>query len=130
MGVENIIAGNGFWIALAGMSVVFGGLVLVALYVALLPKLFEWTAGAGRAGRAARAARKSAPRVQAADAAVMEQETSLGIDPDLLAAIGYVMQAERERQLAQDHQRITLRDDEEQRVWTAIGKMRTLSTRM
>ena len=52
------------------------------------------------------------------------------MDPSLLAAIGMVLEAERARELSQDRQRITLRDDTEQRVWTAIGKMRTLSTRL
>lgn len=119
--MDNIVAGNGFGVALVGMSVVFCGLLLISLYVALLPRLFGWFDRAGRLERV---------RARGTDAAVMERETSLGIDPDLLAAIGYVFQAERERQLALDHQQITLRDDDEQRVWTAIGKMRTLSTRM
>ena len=122
MGFDNIAAGNGFGLALVGMGVVFAGLVLVSLYVALLPRLLE------------RPRRAERPRVQAADAGVMEREMGTGrekiLDPDLLAAIGFVLQAERERRLAQDHQQITLRDNDEQRVWTAIGKMRTLSTRM
>jgi hypothetical protein len=42
-----------------------------------------------------------------------------------------VLQAEYERELLSDHQLITIReDDEEQRVWTAIGKMRSLATRL
>ena len=47
-----------------------------------------------------------------------------------LAAIGFVLEAERERELSQDRQRITIREDDDQGVWTAIGKMRTLSTRL
>jgi hypothetical protein len=121
MGMENVIASNGFGLALVGMSLVFAGLLLVSLYVALLPRIFAWLDRPGR---------REASRSRAADAAVMERESSLGMDPSLLAAIGYVFQAERERQLALDHQEITLRDDDEQRVWTAIGKMRTLSKRM
>lgn len=119
MGIDNVLAGDGFGLAFVGMSVVFAGLLAVSLYVAMMPRIFAWVER-----------RREAPRLQAADAAVVGREPSLGIDPDLLAAIGYVFQAERERQLAQDHQEITLRDDDEQRVWTAIGKMRTLSKRM
>jgi hypothetical protein len=119
MGIDNIIAGNGFEIALTGMTVVFTGLVLVSIYIAALPRLLD------RAGRA------KAPRLQAARAAANGHGPSTGMDPDLLAAIGCVLQAEYERELLSDHQLITIRDDdEEQRVWTAIGKMRSLATRM
>jgi hypothetical protein len=120
MGIENVVDGHGFGIALTGMTVVFAGLVLVSAYITVLPKVFEW---AGRPGI------RLPPRMQAADEGVMGREVSLGMDPDLLAAIGYVLQAEREYELSLDDQRITLRDDEEQRVWTAIGRMRTLATR-
>lgn len=122
MGVENIVAGDGIGIAITGMVVVFLGLTLISGFITLLPRAFEW-AGAVRE-------RRSAPRMQAADAGVMGRETSLEMDPDLLAAIGYVIEAERSRQLSQDQQRITIREDGEQGVWTAIGKMRTLSTRL
>jgi hypothetical protein len=121
MGIDNVIAGHGFGIAFTGMVVVFAGLVLVSLFIMALPKAFEL---AGRRGQ------PRPPRMQAADEGVMGRELSLDIDPDLLAAIGFVLQSEWERQLASDDQRITLKDDEEQQVWTAIGKMRTLATRM
>jgi Na+-transporting methylmalonyl-CoA/oxaloacetate decarboxylase gamma subunit len=119
MGIDNIIAGNGFEIALTGMTVVFTGLVLVSIFIAALPLLLE------------QATRTKAPRLQPARAAAKGREPATGIDPDLLAAIGCVLQAEYERELLSDHQLITIRDDdEEQRVWTAIGKMRSLATRM
>jgi Na+-transporting methylmalonyl-CoA/oxaloacetate decarboxylase gamma subunit len=119
MGFDNVIAGNGFEIALTGMSVVFTGLVLVSLFIAALPRLLD------------RAGRTTAPRLQPARAAASGRESSTGIEPDLLAAMGCVLQAEYERELLSDHQLITIRDDDaEQRVWTAIGKMRSLATRM
>jgi hypothetical protein len=120
MGVENILAGDGIGIAVTGMIIVLVGLTFMSGYILLLPRLLEWT---GRVGEL------RAPRVQAADAGVMDQESSLGIDPDLLAAIGYVIEAERERERSQDRQRITMARDTEQ-TWTAIGKMRTLSRRL
>lgn len=123
MGVENIIAGDGIGIAITGMVVVFAGLILISLFITALPRAFEW------AGKV-RERERSAPRMQAADAAVMERETSLEIDPDLLVAIGYVLEAERERERSQDRQQITMREGGDQAVWTAIGKMRTLSTRL
>lgn len=119
MGIENIVAGGGIGIAVTGMIVVVVGLVLISLFIALLPKLFVW-------GGQVRELRS--PRVEGADAGVMGQEISPGIDPDLLAAIGCVLEAERERD--QDRQRITMRADDQQGVWTAMGKMRTLSKRL
>jgi Na+-transporting methylmalonyl-CoA/oxaloacetate decarboxylase gamma subunit len=122
MGFDNISAGNGFEIAITGMTVVFTGLVLVSLYIAALPRLLE---------RAGRTGHREAPRTKPAHATAGGRGASLGIDPDLLAAIGCVLQAEYERELLSDHQLITIReDDEEQRVWTAIGKMRSLATRL
>lgn len=121
MGFDNVIEGHGIGIAITGMLVVFSGLVLVSLFIAALPKVFEL---------AGRPRPTFAPRMQAAGEGVMGKELSLDIDPDLLAAIGYVLHAERERELALDDQLITLEHDEQQEVWTAIGKMRTLGTRM
>jgi Na+-transporting methylmalonyl-CoA/oxaloacetate decarboxylase gamma subunit len=122
MGFDNIIAGNGVEIAITGMTVVFTGLVLVSLYITALPRLLE---------RASRKGRRGAPRTKPAHATAGSRVASPGIDPDLLAAIGCVLQAEYERELLSDHQLITIReDDEEQRVWTAIGKMRSLATRL
>jgi hypothetical protein len=113
---------HGLGLALTGMTVVFTGLVLVTLFITYLPRMLEW---AGRRGQ------PKPPRMQGADAGVMRRETSLAMDPDLLAAIGCVLQAEHERELLSDHQLITMRDDDdEQRTWTAMGKMRSLATRM
>lgn len=120
MGVENIIAGDGIGIAVTGMAIVLAGLLLISLFVTALPRLVAWP-GAGKRERA---------KVQAADAAVMGEESSIDLDPELLAAITYVVAAEREREQSMDRQRITIREDDEQRVWTAIGKMRTLSKRL
>jgi hypothetical protein len=122
MGIDRIVEGHGVGIALTGMTVVFSGLVLVSLFIAWLPVVLE---------RLGQAGQRRPPRMQAAHAGVMGRETSLFIDPDLLAAIGYVLQAEHERLLLSDDQLITMQDaGDEQRVWTAIGKMRTLATRM
>jgi hypothetical protein len=127
MGIDNIVAGDGVGIAITGMVVVFLGLLLTSAYITLLPRLFDWLERARsrreawrEARRAGREARREALAPTPADA----------FDPDLLAAIAYVMDAERERDRSGDRQRITMRDDGEQGVWTAIGKMRTLSTRL
>jgi Na+-transporting methylmalonyl-CoA/oxaloacetate decarboxylase gamma subunit len=115
MGIDGIVDGHGVGIALTGMSVVFAGLVLVSLYIRVLPAAFE------------RAARGTP--VPPRPAVTTGGDT--GITPELLAVFAYVLQAEHERELLSDDQRITIReDDDEQRVWTAIGKMRSLATRL
>ncbi len=132
MGIDNIVAGDGIGIAITGMVVVFLGLLLTSAYITLLPRLFDWL-DRGRSGWQARAearrARRAAGRA-AGRTAVGAHPSPDALDPDLLAAIAYVMDAERERERSEDRQRITMRDDGEQGVWTAIGKMRTLSTRL
>lgn len=123
MGIDNIVAGDGIGIAITGMVVVFLGLLLTSAYIALLPRFFD---GLDRA-RSRREARKEARRAGRAGPA---RTSADAFDPDLLAALAYVMDAERARERSEDRQRITMRDDDEQGVWTAIGKMRTLSTRL
>jgi hypothetical protein len=126
MGIENVLEGHGFGIAITGMTVVFAGLVLVSLYLTLLPRFFQWYASAPWQRRA-----RTGPGGAPVRAPAPVRTASRGMDPDVLVAITYVLQAERELQLALDSQLITQRDsDEEQRVWTAIGKMRTLATRL
>jgi Na+-transporting methylmalonyl-CoA/oxaloacetate decarboxylase gamma subunit len=122
MGVERILEGQGFGIALTGMTVVFTGLILVSLYIAWLPRILD---------RLGRRGKTFPPRMQASRASVAERETSVAMDPDLLVAMVCVLHAEHERLLLSDDQRITFPEDPtEPGVWTTIGKMRTLATRM
>jgi len=39
MGLENIIAGNGYTIAIMGMLIVFAALAIIALFISQLPKV-------------------------------------------------------------------------------------------
>jgi Na+-transporting methylmalonyl-CoA/oxaloacetate decarboxylase gamma subunit len=117
VGVENIMAGDGIGIAVTGMLVVVAGLILISVFIAALPRLFRW------AGRARGPAHRSGRGSVDPEAAASESP-----DPELAAALAYVVEAERQR--AEDRQRITMREDGEQAVWTAIGKMRTLSRRL
>jgi hypothetical protein len=120
MGFDNVVAGHGAGIALLGLSVVFAGLLLVSAFIASLPHAFRWFGVLSQWN--ARRRTGVAPRTEGGVS---------DLDAELLAAICCVVHAEHERELLFDRQRITLRDDvEEQRVWTAIGKMRTLATRM
>ena len=40
---QNVIDANGVAIALTGMSIVFAALILIAVFVALLPRMLVWT---------------------------------------------------------------------------------------
>jgi hypothetical protein len=131
MGIENVVEGHGFGIAITGMVVVFSGLVLVVLFLMALPPVLEWIQAGGLQRRPAAGSDGVAAGEHAAAAYASAGQAVNGMEADLLTAITYVLQAERDRQLALDHQEITLRDDDEQqRVWTAIGRMRTIATRM
>lgn len=127
MGIDNILAGDGIGIAITGMVVVFLGLLLTSAYIAILPRFFDGLDRARSRWEARREARRDARQAGRATPAPTPADA---FDPDLLAAIAYVMDAERARERSEDRQRITMRDDGEQGVWTAIGKMRTLSTRL
>jgi Na+-transporting methylmalonyl-CoA/oxaloacetate decarboxylase gamma subunit len=85
-GIQNIRDADGLGIALTGMVIVFSGLALITLFIAILPKALAQLApylppeGAGH-GAVAR------PPAQAAPAAD---------EGELLAAIGYALHVELE----------------------------------
>lgn len=119
MSWESIIEGNGFGITLVGMLIVFTGLVLVSLYISSLPRILN----AMQRSRERREQRGAVTAKQPEDAALTDEQA-------LIAAIGYVIEAEIELGNLLDYQRITIQRDESQRIWAVAGKMRTLSTRM
>ncbi len=136
MGFDNVVAGNGVSMALIGMAIVFAGLVLVSAFLAVIPRLLDRgetrvrdMARRGAAWRAehARSTAGTAGARMGGEQAVAGMEA---LSPEARVAVAYVLQAERERELSMDRQQITQRDGQEQRVWTAIGKMRTLATRL
>jgi Na+-transporting methylmalonyl-CoA/oxaloacetate decarboxylase gamma subunit len=43
-GLQNIVAGQGVPIAIAGMAIVFSALSLIASFIAVLPRLLRWFA--------------------------------------------------------------------------------------
>ncbi len=140
MGFHNVVAANGFSVALTGMAIVFAGLILVSLFIAAIPRVLgrgesrvrdmARRGAAWRAEHAARAAGAVSRGPTSAGGTIDGSATADKLPGELRAAIAYVLVAERERELALDRQHITLREGEEQRVWTAIGKMRTLATRL
>lgn len=121
MGWQNVLDANGISLALAGMFIVFSGLVIISLYIASMPRFFEWLGMNGHRFR---------PRIRAAGEGKMDSEPMAWEDEELLAALGYVIQMEFERERAAHDERITIRQDELNRGWTVVGKMRTLSARM
>lgn len=124
MGYENIIAGDGFGVAIVGLSIVFTALIFISLFVAALPRVLGW---AGEQGRRRR--EQGTARVKKTEGAA-EAARENGTDEALRAAIAYVIRMELEQDNVLDNQRITIQRDQTQRTWAVVGKMRTLSTRL
>ncbi len=121
MGIHNIQEANGLGLLLTGMTIVFVGLVLVTMFIAIVPRAIRF------AEQSRRKVVRKAPAHAVAD--VVADATAV-LDSALLAAVGFVIQAEMENQSLSEFQRITIQRDEKQQVWAVAGKMRTLSTRM
>jgi len=121
MGWQNVVDADGLGLALAGMFIVFSGLVIISLYIAAMPRVFEWFGVNGARFR---------PRTRASDEGKLDAEPMAWEDEELLVAVGYVIQMEMERERAADDQRIIIRQDVLSPGWTMVGKMRTLSSRL
>jgi sodium pump decarboxylase gamma subunit len=123
--LQNVFDADGIGIAITGMAIVFSGLVLISLYISSMPKLL------GRMEKevAKKQARKAAKKAKAAEAASPVKPVT-ELSDDMMAAIAYVIRAEKEYEDAEDHQRITVQHDDANQVWAVTGRLRTLSTRM
>lgn len=116
MSLQNIIDANGINLSLTGMSIVFTGLALIALYISVLPRcvaLFSKKT-------------KGRPDRLPAD----ETRESDTVDPELIAAMAFVI--DREYNGLRQAQRITLSPETDQRVnWGLQSNLRpTLDTSM
>ena len=120
--VQNILDGNGIAISIGGMSIVFGGLLIITIYIALLPKILALFS-------------KKSP-----DKAASQQNLELTpkppsprtIDPnkDLASVIGLVLQMEQERLVQSSNQVITIKRDRHQPShWSKNGKLRNMPER-
>lgn len=85
---ENV-ASEGLAIAFAGLVIVFTALILISLFIASLPRILE-------------AVNRYWPEVDEAPASVSHPESQVPDDRAVLAAIGFVLHTEFQRQLKSD----------------------------
>ena len=78
---QNIIAGQGFQLAFAGMTIVFTALVLVSIFIALLPKVLV-------------VLNRLIPEVHHHTAAPKQRET--GDETAIAAAIGFALHTQQQ----------------------------------
>ena len=83
--------GRGVAIAVAGMLIVSVALSVIALFIAALPRILEW-------------AGKYLPEVEEPHAGRSHPESLVPDDDKVLAAIGFVLHSEFQRQLANERQ--------------------------
>ncbi|MEX0322080.1 MAG: OadG family protein [Puniceicoccaceae bacterium] len=122
---QNVTNADGIGIAITGMAIVFSGLVLISLYIASMPKLLNRMEKEVAKKQARKAAKKAKVAAAAAPAKPVTELTD-----EMMAAIAFVIRAEKEYEDAEDHQRITVQHDDASTVWAVTGRLRNLSTRM
>jgi len=124
--IQNIVQGNGVAISLTGMAIVFSGLIIMSVFIALLPSILNLfyrkpseEAGAKPVGAPVAAAK-------AADAAAVAGVTDDEEEKDIASLIGLILHLENERHYQSDNQYITInRDGTRQSMWGRTGQMRS-----
>jgi Na+-transporting methylmalonyl-CoA/oxaloacetate decarboxylase gamma subunit len=116
-GWENVVQGNAFGIAVTGMLIVFFGLTVVSICIAVLPK-------------AIRRFELLLKRLkhESEDSLETIQEPRAPSAAELEVIIASVVHFERERQTFGDEQKITFDPDTTNARWKAVGTLRMLST--
>ncbi len=122
---QNVLDADGIGIAITGMAIVFSGLVLISLYISSMPKLLSRMEKVVAKKQARKASKKAK-----AKAAAGPPQAITELSGELMAAVAYVIRAEKEYEDAEDHQRITVQHDDANTVWAVTGRLRSLSTRM
>jgi Na+-transporting methylmalonyl-CoA/oxaloacetate decarboxylase gamma subunit len=114
--IQNIINGNGVVISIGGMSIVFAGLLVISIYIALLPKLLKIFSK--------KKVNKNETVVESLEAKY-SQNKEIDEDKDLASVIGLVLQMEQERLVQSSNQVITIqRDRHSPSNWSKDSKMR------
>jgi len=130
--IQNIIDGQAIWISLTGMSIVFCGLVLITIAIALLPSILE------RVSR--RSIKRVVPRKKPAQ--VDKKPDVKTVSPpaqtkaisneynDIASVIGLVLQLEQERISKTENEQITIsRNNNRLSQWSSAGRMRKMPQR-
>ena len=119
--VQNIIDGNGIAISIGGMLVVFGGLLIISIYIALLPHILKIFT------------KKSIEKTETTHETLesrYSQKKEIDEDKDLASVIGLVLQMEQERLVQSSNQVITIqRDRHLPSYWSKDSKMRVIPER-
>lgn len=109
---QNVLDGNGIWVTITGMVIVFIGLIIISSFIAVLPRALAFFDSFQKK-------KKNEDKT----------EKNEEIDEDILAAIGYIIWCEKEEMESSDRQKITMQKGEADSIWAQVGRMRTLSSR-
>lgn len=120
----NVEAGRGVAISVAGMTIVFLGLVFISMFIAALPLVLNWLNDFGRAKSTCCKAKHKSDSDRGGS-----QTKDKGNKAELAVAIAYVLHAEAERLSVGIDQKITIERGGSPSNWAVVGRMRTLSTR-
>ena len=116
--VDNIITGNGIGISLTGMAIVFTGLLLISIIIALLPRILAFVDS------------MTGEKKKEEVVSMSQIRHPMREGDELIAAIAMVLHAEIQRLSGEDTQRITIDRSLKQRsMWAASGNMKTFSRR-
>ncbi|WP_221031999.1 OadG family transporter subunit [Actomonas aquatica] len=109
---QNIVDGDGIPLAITGISIVFGGLVLIAAYITVLPRVLErWDAWRSKG--------------QPADAAAAGAEEDDGLpSPEVRAALAWVALRELEVFRLGDQTRLTFKPVRSAGLWSILNTSR------
>ncbi len=128
--VQNILDGQAIGVSLTGMSIVFSGLLLISIYIALLPNILNFLSNIGRKKKAVQSGPDAAPMEKGA---VTEEEVVADNESesyDIASVIGLVLQLEHERLVTTDNEQITItRNINQPSMWGSAGKMRKMPQR-
>jgi Na+-transporting methylmalonyl-CoA/oxaloacetate decarboxylase gamma subunit len=108
---QNVLDGNGLWVTVTGMAIVFLGLIIISAFIAILPRALAYVDSF----------KKKTKEVEE------EPKKNKNIDEDILAAIGYIVWCEREEMESSDRQIITMQRGQSDSIWAQAGRMKTLS---
>lgn len=116
---QNVVDGNGIPLALTGLSIVFSGLLFIALFIFSLPKLLkQWD----------RLMAKPTTLAKPAVASVEEPADPATASPEVQAALAWVAVRELEVFRLGDEQRLTLQSHRRSGMWRTISTLRDKDT--
>lgn len=114
--ISNIVENDGIAVSITGMTIVFGGLALVSLFIFGLPKFLRWLdriRGNDREEEKAKAILDNTKEIHDAEVAV---------------AIAMVLQHAMTQEDGSAYQRLTIRRTPEDSKWKQASMLHTLST--